>query len=403
MSFYGDIKRVQSSPFVFDKYYSSRAEMEENMNTDNVYIGRYVLIKYTYSEEQVYVKISLNSDTYKPNTYYYSDGSSYILATGEFSSGMTYYTLSNYFNKYDDLVSYSPITLSPDTYIKNVYYKKVNGSYVLCTDTQFNSNTDYFVINKSINEHYVANMSRDVEKYGDTFDGTVWQKIYTNVSSDNQLEKYIMIAELNASVPRIVLDPIAPKYHNSNSSTGESWYEPSIFENVSSEDSYVFRIPDLLKLEIGHMNDNSYAKDLINPQYRYEMYSDGTSSKSTTHAGNAIKLSHEQMLNETNNKVDLAKIRYNEDGVTYYTVDDGDIEGKELTIKLYAFGQLLSDLYDALYGKPATGTGVRPFYVGSPEDVLSNTRVLASVEKSVPATIPAEFVVLVKAFLVFNV
>ena len=71
MSFYGDIKRVQSSPFVFDKYYSSRAEMEENMNTDNVYIGRYVLIKYTYSEEQVYVKISLNSDTYKPNTYYY--------------------------------------------------------------------------------------------------------------------------------------------------------------------------------------------------------------------------------------------------------------------------------------------------------------------------------------------
>ena len=52
MSFYGDIKRVQSSPFVFDKYYPNRLTMDNSCASDNVYIGRYVLVKYTVKDEQ---------------------------------------------------------------------------------------------------------------------------------------------------------------------------------------------------------------------------------------------------------------------------------------------------------------------------------------------------------------
>ena len=40
----------------------------------------------------------------------------------------------------------------------------------------------------------------------------------------------------------------------------------------------------------------------------------------------------------------------------------GPIDGKTLNTKLYAFGQIISDLYDALYGIPSSGTGPRPFY-----------------------------------------
>ena len=54
MSFYGNIKRVQSSPYVFDKYYPNRKAMEEAATTDNIYVGRYVLVKYTTDGEGTY-------------------------------------------------------------------------------------------------------------------------------------------------------------------------------------------------------------------------------------------------------------------------------------------------------------------------------------------------------------
>ena len=52
MSFYGDIKRVQSSPYVFDKYYPNRDTMENAATTDGIYVGRYVLVKYTVKDSR---------------------------------------------------------------------------------------------------------------------------------------------------------------------------------------------------------------------------------------------------------------------------------------------------------------------------------------------------------------
>jgi len=50
----------------------------------------------------------------------------------------------------------------------------------------------------------------------------------------------------------------------------------------------------------------------------------------------------------------------------------GNIDGKKLETKLYAFGQLISDLYDALYGVPMTDDGLRPFYTDKLNDVIGN-------------------------------
>ena len=46
MSLYGNVKKVNSSVFQFDKIYSNRADLEDNENNDGVYIGRYVLVEY---------------------------------------------------------------------------------------------------------------------------------------------------------------------------------------------------------------------------------------------------------------------------------------------------------------------------------------------------------------------
>ena len=46
MSFYGNITNTARSPFTFDRIYSSRYAMEQNMTSDGVYAGRYVLVEY---------------------------------------------------------------------------------------------------------------------------------------------------------------------------------------------------------------------------------------------------------------------------------------------------------------------------------------------------------------------
>ena len=310
MSFYGNIKRVQSSPFVFDKYYPNRAAMEDAASTDNIYIGRYVLVKYTCAIE--------NDENGNEKTVYF-----------------------------------------------NKYIKSENEGE--------NS--------KEINPKYQENANKDIGKYTDTFDGTVWQKVYTHVTDDNNndnfIEKYIMIAELNSAVPRLELDPVAPKKY-SNNDGDEEWVTPQILETASSEDAYTFQMPDVLHLDVGDMKEDFYGKSLIqNPaervKYDFDIssspdYYDGT-------AENWEKLSEDQKIHYLALSPEHNYMRwtnkYNGEEITS-PLEGKLIDTKELTTQLYAFGQVISDIYDVLYGVPTGGTGTRPFYTNDLASVLSN-------------------------------
>ena len=199
MSFYGDIKRVQSSPFVFDKYYPNRLTMDNSCASDNVYIGRYVLVKYTVKDEQ-------------------------------------------------------------DTSTSSPYFDK----YVLADEVIPQGETTTSTVTKKVFQGYQFNAEKDINQYSDTFDGTVWQKIYTNTAAGEQLEKYILVAELNASVPRIGLDIISPKKtdgtYNDQKELNEEWNEPSVVPSLETEDEYRFRMPNVLHLDVGSMGENFYAK-----------------------------------------------------------------------------------------------------------------------------------------------
>ena len=130
MSFYGNIKRINSSPYVFDKYYGNRAEMDDNASLDGIYVGRYVLVKYTYSPH--YVPVVLTSSSYLPNTYYYKNiREEYVLDTSStFTTGREYFVYSAYSEKYNkDENTYVEITLTEDTYKKNHYYIFNGGNY----------------------------------------------------------------------------------------------------------------------------------------------------------------------------------------------------------------------------------------------------------------------------------
>lgn len=327
MSFYGNIKRVQSSPYVFDKYYPNRAAMEDAVLTDNVYIGRYVLIKYNIK------------DDWKEEDF-------------PSGSGVSIEDTPTYFDKFT--IAENPSNAG--TQMKKVYIG------------------------------YELNALKDINKYNDTFDATVWQKIYTNTADGDQLEKYIMVAELNASVPRMELDVISPKYTDGQRIQGElneEWNEPQVLPSISSEDAYVFQMPNVLHLDVGKMNENFYAKQLINPGKRWRMTTDldengigKSTNPNANQGGGGLKenaISHEDMLSDAYNYMKWKNFRINPATGQMEEVNSaGPIDGKKLETKLYAFGQLISDLYDALYGVPTKEDGPRPFYTDQLSEVLSN-------------------------------
>ena len=46
MGFYGEISNSAKTNISFDKIYPNRKTMEENMTSDGIYVGRFVLIEY---------------------------------------------------------------------------------------------------------------------------------------------------------------------------------------------------------------------------------------------------------------------------------------------------------------------------------------------------------------------
>ena len=323
MSFYGDIKRVQSSPYVFDKYYPNRVSMETACTTDDVYIGRYVLVKYTFKDPQ-----------------------------------QTDDDVQTYFDKYE---------MAP-------------------TPLPQGNNEYNYTLEKKVFKGYQFNADKDINAYNDTFDGTVWQKIYTNTAGGEQLEKYILVAELNAAVPRMDLRVISPKYTdgttNQSGEQNESWNNPDIVVEASTEDAYMFLMPNVLPLDVGNMGENFYAKQLIDPVYRWRMTTDldgdgiakSTNPDTTQGGGGQVEnaISHSDMLSSDYNYMTWKNYRLENDEMVP-AEGAGNIDGKKLETKLYAFGQLISDLYDALYGVPmTTDDGLRPFYTDKLNDVISN-------------------------------
>ena len=300
MSFYGDIKRVQSSPYVFDQYFPNRSAMDTTATTDGVYIGRYVLIKYTCK--------------------YVSESDKTLV----------------YFNKYNKSNStYEPINLTSTTYQKNKYYTLSGSTYSLATGN-FNANTQYYMLIKQISNDYANNVKADINKYKDTFDGTVWQKIYSQ-----GVEKYIMVAELNAAVPKIELEIVNPKYFYNNE---EKWRIPEFDAAASSEDSYKLKMPQPLKLSVSSLTSDFYAGNLLDPRER----------KQLTLPDNKTAFDTEYNYVGWQNYLDGDR----QDNTGNYD----EIDEKRLEMKFYAFGQMISDLYDVMYGVPKTGVGSRPFF-----------------------------------------
>lgn len=238
MGFYGNIVDIEkNSSFTFDKIYPNRKYMEESASTDGVYLGRYVLIEYdtdysSFDYKRAYLKEN-DITLYESIPLYSSSGAGketkimysatqntfhgdliYVITKGTLvyvsqNAINIYYTCVGYYYINDDDVcqiningkSYEikdPDKKITESSVKNTYYalfQKVNG---IGEDGQNN-----YAKNYNIDIAYAKEKGYNLTGHG--WDSTVWEKVYI----DN-VEKYVMIAELNTVVPTFDLSADAP-------------------------------------------------------------------------------------------------------------------------------------------------------------------------------------------------
>ena len=211
-SFYGNVKSSPRSPFIFDRIYSSRTEMDNALKVqkdnndavqgDGVFINRYVLVNYGYTINEEYVRVDNNLITSDQSSY----ANLYVKVlnedTYEYILGST--LSSNDFNTYKDSEWYKKdhyITRYNENGVENIYFKENR------TLDQKNYNADYHL--------------------------TVWMKIYM----DNE-EKYIMVAKLNSQAPAIEIRETSPAEGNPTGQLGPHW---DLFQ--SSDINWVCDIP----------------------------------------------------------------------------------------------------------------------------------------------------------------
>lgn len=194
MGFYGNITNVNKTSLSFDRVYPNRLMMESQINKDEIYVGRYVLVEYDKDTEapilpqDFYINEEgkfFASPDFDPDTeLQFSESSessgigiakgAYISISDEAEDGSTYYT----FYICTGYKTYSKPVEGEDPPIKYASFQKI-------TSTEENS--------------YFANYALDSSKYGNIgkgFDSTVWQKVFVEGE-----EKYYNIANLNSVVP----------------------------------------------------------------------------------------------------------------------------------------------------------------------------------------------------------
>lgn len=377
MGFYGNITNTSKIQFVFDKTYQNRKQMEENMATDNVYIGRYVLVDYDLNfPGKDYARLYL-----KDNKFYFSP--EFEESTRALSSNKPYYIEET--NEDDEIIIVvNPEKLNEDSANQMLQnYMLFDGEPIYVWDEEnelevfysanYNELSNYPIFEKIVSpsdqvgyeggfyhNNYLIDQVWWKQKTGETtigrgWDSTVWQKVYTD-----DKEKYVMIAELNSVVPTFgikvdppTLDPMTPHFDADSSSlyyklhVQPNWgFRVANYENLTDEEKEKYGSDTYIKNE-GYKYDSTLNKlRWSNNNYDGAIYYNKKGFDSDYHR-------------EKPNKTDEISVKNTGNSGYEYSDHYGIIlkdpkyhaDIQELYINLPSIGNAVSDLYDVLYGE----------------------------------------------------
>lgn len=328
MGFYGNISNAGKTQISFDRIYANRRQMEEFCSSDNIFIGRKILIEYddnTYPRRQGYIKsedinkdglVQLYLDTELINPYREAKSDK------EVGYGFKEYDIVMV--HYEDYYYY---------YVCEKFDKEGIAQFSL-VKADSEKQTDY-TINFLIDREWAKNNGID---FANGWDSTVWEKIFINDEF-----KYVNIAELNSKLPKFDIRPYAPS---------EKPKVPKFDEIGTNLDYYIneqatwgFRVKPAEK---GGLSD---VKTIIDgEQCDADIYFNAQALKTDNDSVKTRTLAPKNM----ENIIDLEEAA---SGNTYY-LKDGNTETskeladiKELKINLPGIGDVVARLWDLLYGE----------------------------------------------------
>ena len=233
MGFYGNITNTSKTNFVFDKIYTNRKAMDENIAKDGIFIGRYVLIEYGQITNDSFIRVYQNdnkfytSNKYEINTQILYTSNKAQVKGRYITNGIVIYTITKN-NKNEDVYTYYECNGGTN-----------NGNPTFADNPGLDPNNDPYFFN--------FNQDKAVKEYDTSrgYDGTVWVKTTVN----NEI-KYVNIAELNSVVPSFemvadapTMSPILPHFDTaSNNIYYKLHWQPAwgmrIAETTASTDGF---------------------------------------------------------------------------------------------------------------------------------------------------------------------
>lgn len=198
----------------------------------------------------------------------------------------------------------------------------------------------------NLNTSWLANYNRDLNKYQNIYDKTVWQKVF-----EGDTAKYIMVAQLNARAPAFTINKDYYSFQLRNAETGEtgkSYYIkgeanprtqiaeypiPKWHETYSNDLIYHLEMPMPLRLNLAETPE--YFAAGFNP-----IIHTGTAASRTANIAVANNYIHWDHILDTQ--------------------DNSKVTGADFNLHMPIIGQTISDMYDVLYGIPATSGTNRP-------------------------------------------
>lgn len=369
MGFYGNITNTSRTQFQFDKIYPSRAEMDAGTYTDGIYAGRYVLVEYDSdvhqsSFYQVWIKDNDEDKGMYGSPNFEEETAIWINSKPNERKGTVLLTGAIVFtakvdkenNKYTDTVYYQ-ITGSSGLLTKE-QYKQVTSDKTLLPD-----GTESTVAN------YIKNYAIDNEVYQASrgYDSTVWQKTYI----DN-VEKYIMIAELNSVVPTFdvsadapTVEPITPHFDTQStdlyyklhwqSAWGMRVAEGKLPNDVesggitSSKDPEHGKYPSDENVSYSKVKYNSDTKEVEEDEqskisYNGAIYYNKAGFEDNKHTYYNGSFKDKISVKPTG----ISGTLYNQHGNSIELTAQPDIQ--EISIILPSLGNALCDIWDKVYG-----------------------------------------------------
>lgn len=198
-SFYGNIKNSNRISLIFDKVYTSRTEMEKECTGDGIFNNRFILIDYGQKTTVPFTRVFPTQEEYEKG-----------VLIGKYYK-VTFVPPNN--TQYGQL-GYDPTSFKP--YTSDEEYNLSENRYFIARESLLDSKTLNVEPNVDTKRRpilcpFVTNKEMDLVNYGDEYQHTVWQKIWTQTGTANTvIEKYICVAKLDAEAPILNLIVDAP-------------------------------------------------------------------------------------------------------------------------------------------------------------------------------------------------